>query len=341
MAPPAAQNPVGAQAVSRPGAESVTTDAVEKLDGRRNWMVGKTRRTRESSATSGDSALRWSVERRLAFIEERLFWLGEVNRGDLMRRFGVSPSQASKDIARYLERSPQGLTYDKSAKRYIAGEDFRPVIAAPDASRFLGELRLADLGIVAKDETLLSAFVPFDATPVPERAIDPYVLRAVLFAIRDRTGLLITYQSMSREEPMRRSIGPHALAHDGFRWHARSYDRENGDFRDFGIGRRTRPRPDRQLRTRPEDDRNWQAFVDLEIAPHPGLTPAQRRAIALDYGMVRGSVRIKVRRALLFYALKRLGLDVPENIRPPHEQHIVLVNRAEVLGLAPSQPQQA
>jgi hypothetical protein len=37
-----------------------------------------------------------------------------------------------------------------------------------------------------------------------------------------------------------------------------------------------------------------------------------------------------VRRALLFYALKRLGLDVPPDTRPPHEQHIVLVNREEV-----------
>jgi hypothetical protein len=39
---------------------------------------------------------------------------------------------------------------------------------------------------------------------------------------------------------------------------------------------------------------------------------------------------IKVRRALVFYALRRLGLDVDPNIRPPHEQHIILVNRSEI-----------
>jgi hypothetical protein len=88
--------------------------------------------------------------------------MGDVNRGDLIRRFGVSPSQASKDIARYLERRPPGLAYDKSAKRYVAGEDFRPVIAEPDATRFLGELRLADLGIVSGEETLIGARIPFD-----------------------------------------------------------------------------------------------------------------------------------------------------------------------------------
>jgi hypothetical protein len=300
-------------------------------------MVAKTRRTPESSATSGDSALRWSIERRLVFIEERLFWLGDVNRADLIRRFGVSPSQASKDIARYLELDPVGLVYDKSAKRYVAGESFRPVIAAPDATRILGELRLADLGIVTEDAALLTGLVPFDATPVPERAIDPYVLRAILFAIRDRAGLTVTYQSMSREKPIRRVIGPHAIAHDGYRWHARAYDRESGEFRDFVIGRISRPRPESGLRTRPQDDRDWNAFVELSIAPHPGLTPAQRRAIALDYRIARASAAIRVRKALLYYALKRLGLDVPPDTRPPHEQHIVLLNRDAILSSLPSE----
>src|SRR5262252_2061461 len=112
-------------------------------------MVSKTRMMSESSAeTAARLSLRWSVERRLAFIEERLFWLGAVNRTDLVRRFGVSMSQASTDIARYLAQAPQGVTYDKSAKRYVAGEEFRPVLAPPDAGRLLGELRLMHAGIL-------------------------------------------------------------------------------------------------------------------------------------------------------------------------------------------------
>src|ERR1700730_7590916 len=134
-------------------------------------MVLKTRRTsgaesREERGKDLDPAagpLRWSVEQRLAFIEERLFWLGEVNRTDLVRRFGVSMSQASGDIGRYLALEPPGVSYDKSAKRYVAAESFRPRRAAHNAKRFLGELRLVDLGILAADETMLGVLPPFDA----------------------------------------------------------------------------------------------------------------------------------------------------------------------------------
>ena len=276
------------------------------------------------------SPLRWSVERRLAFIEERLFWLGEVNRTDLVRRFGVSMSQASGDIGRYLAHDPPGVTYDKSAKCYVAGDSYRAVLAAPDAKRFLGELRLVDLGSLSAEETMLGVLPPFDATPLPERAIDPLVLRAVLRAMRERRALDVLYQSMSRPSPMQRVIEPHALAHDGFRWHARAYDRETKEFRDFVLGRMSRPKMREQAGTPPADDAEWNAFATLVIAPHPKLTTAQARAIAIDYGIRGRSTTVKVRRALLFYALKRLGLDVAPEARPASEQHIVLLNRREV-----------
>ena len=40
--------------------------------------------------------------------------------------------------------------------------------------------------------------------------------------------------------------------------------------------------------------------------------------------------KIKVRRALLYYALKRLGLDTEPSARRPQDQQIVLVNRGEI-----------
>jgi hypothetical protein len=305
-------------------------------------MVLKTKLMRGPESTpsaSPSEGLRWSIEQRLAFIEERLFWLGAVNRTDLVRRFGVSMSQASGDIARYLAREPAGVSYDKSAKRYVAGEAFRPVLAAPSAARFLGELRLVDIGILAADDTMLGTVPPFDAAPVPERRIDPLVLRAAVRAMREHAALDVLYQSMSRAEPTRRMIEPHALAHDGFRWHVRAFDRDSGEFRDFVLGRLSKPKAAGPAKSAPADDKDWQSFVALVIAPHPGLTAAQSRAIAIDYGIRGESASLRVRRALLFYALRRLGLDVAADVRPASEQHIVLVNRAEVAAVRMQVPQ--
>jgi hypothetical protein len=57
-------------------------------------------------------------------------------------------------------------------------------------------------------------------------------------------------------------------------------------------------------------DEAWHTEVVLEIGPHPELSDNQRRAIEMDYGMEAG-------RALLFYALKRLGLDTDPASRRP------------------------
>ena len=62
--------------------------------------------------------MRWGVEKRLKFIEFRLFWEGGINRADIVDQFGVSVPQASKDLTLYEEKAPGNLIYDKSAKRY-------------------------------------------------------------------------------------------------------------------------------------------------------------------------------------------------------------------------------
>jgi len=65
----------------------------------------------------------------------------------------------------------------------------------------------------------------------------------------------------------------------------------------------------------------------LDIGPHPGLSESQKVVIALDYGMEDGRVTLRVRRAFLYYTMKRLGLDRDPVTREPANQHIVLLNR--------------
>lgn len=65
----------------------------------------------------------------------------------------------------------------------------------------------------------------------------------------------------------------------------------------------------------------------LEIGPHPELPDTQQKVNALDYGMRGGKAKIPVLKALLYYALRRLGLDTDPTARRPMDQKIVPLNR--------------
>jgi hypothetical protein len=76
-----------------------------------------------------------------------------------------------------------------------------------------------------------------------------------------------------------------------------------------------------------EDDA-WHTTVRLVLAPHPKLAAAHRRAIALDYGMVDGTLKVECRRALLPYVLRHLRLDRAG--LAPEEQQVVLKNARDL-----------
>jgi predicted DNA-binding transcriptional regulator YafY len=270
--------------------------------------------------------LRWGVERRLEFIEFRLFWEGHVNRGDLMEAFGVSVNQASTDLNRYIGMAPDNMVYDKSARTYIRGSKFAPLFLKPDASRYLSQLRSVADGILDRADAWIGQFPSYDAAPTPVRGVNAKTLRSVVAAIRRSEAIEVKYQSLSRPEPRWRWIAPHAIGFDGFRWHARAFCLTDQSFKDFLLSRIIETRGTKPSEVGSDSDADWNEQVTLEIGPHPELSETQQKVIALDYGMQGGKAKIKVRRALLYYALRRLGLDTDPAARRPQDQQIVLLN---------------
>lgn len=285
---------------------------------------------------SDRSELRWGVEQRLEFIEFRLFWEGHVNRSDLMDQFGVSVNQASTDLNRYIGFAPANMVYDKSARTYVRGSAFEPQFLEPDASRYLAQLRSVAENILDREDSWIANLPSFASASTPVRGVDPVTLRSVVGAIRRSEEIEIRYQSLSSPDPRWRWIAPHAIAFDGFRWHARAFCLTDECFKDFLLSRMIEIRGSRESGTSADDDLDWNSEVVLEVAPHPELSETQAKVIALDYGMRGGSAKIKVRRALVYYALRRLGLDTDPAARRPQDQQIVLMNAPEIGHSIPS-----
>lgn len=273
---------------------------------------------------------RWGVERRLEYIDFRLYWDGHVNRGDLVNHFGVSVPQASDDIRRYQEAAPQNLVYDKSGKAYVSTPEFRPALIQPSADAYLAELRLLSSGILSPELANVLQPPEYSVMPILRRRLDPEILRRVLLSVRSKTALEVRYQSIRRPKPIWRWLSPHALGFDGFRWHIRAWCENNSDFRDFVIARILEVRNTKPSNAESANDQGWHRSVTLKIGPHPQLTDGAREAIELDFGMANGIVTITTRACLSTYFERFLGLDLDPTSVSADRQQLVLLNRGEV-----------
>lgn len=271
----------------------------------------------------------WGPERRLEFIDFRLQWDGRLNRADLMEHFGISVPQASADIAAYTELAPNNLAYDRSARVYVASPDFVPVFPSTTAEHYLNELLALNAKVVPPEGSFVG-WAPSVAMAVsPGRSVPPAILVSVVRAIRRGNAIQCLYQSMSRPEPSWREISPHALGHDGFRWHVRAYCHARGAFRDFVFARALEVRELGPTAVQSENDLAWHTPVKLVLVPRTGLNASKRRVVELDYAMSDGQVILETRQAMLYYVLQRLGLTRDREARPEAQQ-IQLKNESEV-----------
>ncbi|AJF01253.1 transcriptional regulator [Pandoraea apista] len=275
------------------------------------------------------TSARRGQERRLAFIDFRLRWDGRLNRSDLTDFFRISVPQASLDIARYMELAPQNLLYDRSSRVYQAASDFRPLYASTQPQQYLNELLASSTGILEPDSSFIGWRPQTDGVPHPGRTVAAEVLFSLLMAMKESSGIRILYQSMSRAEPSTRTISPHAFGYDGFRWHVRAFCHSREIFLDFVLGRILEVQGMESVGRAADEDSEWNTVLCLVLAANPELPEGNRRVIELDYGMTDGETKLTCRQALLFYTLKRLGLN-QQGTPSPESQHIVLKNAADL-----------
>ncbi len=273
---------------------------------------------------------RWSVEQRLEFIDFRLFWEGRFNRSDLIDYFGVSVPQASADLTQYQEEAKYNAVYDKNLKTYVAGPKFKPVFFEPSAARYLAQLRMREAGLLSEDEAWAIRSSAYTIVPALRRHIEPETLRSILSAIRNRLSIQISYQAVKRPEPKTRWISPHALAFDGFRWHARAWCHTRGKFVDFVLARILEIGETKESDIAPETDTAWKREITLRFEPHPDLKGGARKVVELDFGMKDGVAEITTRVCMTYYLEREFGIDSEASPGGAGRHQIVLVNRDEL-----------
>lgn len=242
---------------------------------------------------------------RMAHIDLLLLCTGVAMRQDIADCYGIKSAAATRDFALYKKIAPKNLSYNKSEKRYTAGEWFSPVFEF-SAGQMLQWL-VGGLGNVSsiKHEKV----VPSENTDV-KRAISVDVLSCVSRSIYSNTVTEISYRSLSSGLTVRQIV-PFVFINNGDRWHVRAYDLRNEEFRDFSLSRiiDAKQLPDRAIATQSlADDIQWNRIVELELVPHPANIQ-HPDTIEAEYGMRNGVLRIKIRAALAGYFLRRWNVD--------------------------------
>lgn len=266
---------------------------------------------------------------RLAFLEMRAYFTGELRRADIETRFGIKPAASSRDIGVYREIAPENLVYDGVGRCYRPSAVFRPLF------EFQSERVLAWLlqGFGDGLDLGLKQAAPCEG---PGQLVKPdmEVLGAITRAMCAKKALRVSYLSLS-SGAKKREIVPVALADNGLRWHVRGYDRERQRFSDFVLTRIAKAQElegDVAESEMLAADEQWARMVDMELVPHPAIK--QPKAIEADYGLEDGVLKIKARAALAGYVLRRWSIDSsPDHRLDPSTHHLWLRNPQTLYGV--------
>ena len=270
-----------------------------------------------------------SQRERIAYLELKAYFAGELRRADIEERFGVKPAAATRDLTAYRQLAPANLSYDVLARCYRPAKTFKSVFEfSPD--RVLAWLLH---GFGDGLDLKLRKAAPCEG---PGNLVRPDldILATVTRAMCAKSALDVTYLSLSSGAASRELV-PVALADNGLRWHVRAFDRSRSRFDDFVLSRITNATEVDGSVDEHEllgADEQWTRIVDLEVVPHPGVK--QPKAIEADYGMNNGVLKIKTRAALAGYVLRRWSIDAsPDHRLDPASHHLWLRNSPILYGV--------
>lgn len=253
--------------------------------------------------------INYAQRQRLKYIDFCLLFQGHISRLELLQKFEVGLSAATRDFNEYKQHCPNNLNYDNANKRYYQTATFTPLFEH-DARTTL--IKLANKISEGSDPVGDIQF-PVEA-PSQLNVPNLFIVAKLIQAIINQQAVSIIYTSLSSGSGARELV-PHAIVDNGLRWHVRAFDRKTNSFRDFVLTRISKVsllNDEPQHFEQKDEDHQWQRVMKIQLIPHP-KNIQHPTAIELDYAMENGVLEIDVRAAMAGYLLRRWNVDCTEN----------------------------
>lgn len=244
-------------------------------------------------------------QERLAFLDFRLYFMGELRRTDITERFGTAPAGATRDIAQYKEIAPDNLVLDPVTKVYRPTGSFSPVFEHQPQRVLTALSQGFGDGLGDKLEPMIRC-----SLPVPLSVPKLEVLAPISRALKAGKPAHIQYVSVESGKSSR-DVVPLALVYNSVRWHVRAFDRKNRDFRDFVLTRISKAEvldgSEVVREETSEADVQWSRVIELQLVPHPAHP--RKEAVLMDYDMPDGVLHLNVRAVHAGYLMRLWSVD--------------------------------
>lgn len=256
-----------------------------------------------------------SQAERLAFIDFRLRYLGEIARSDLIDEFKIGQATASNDLKRYKSLRPENTDRNNTSRTTIAMDSsFSPLIGlnVHTALNFILH------GFCRNELLTRPPYLPagsIDALMIMDSLQEENVV-AITRAIHSQSGVLCCYLSSSSENHDERLLFPTAIFVDRGHWYFRAYDRntnaENCGFKNFKMARiksATHLSQDRPAfhESMPQDEA-WHTLLPLQLAFHSKCQ--SKASLAKEFGFVDGKKTLVCKAAFAYIVKKSWYIDV-------------------------------
>ena len=233
----------------------------------------------------------WAGKARLVFVEQRLWWHGELRRADVTARFGVSPAQASSDISRYLELNPGAAGYNTRRKIYEGTEGMVCILHEPGL-----------------DDILAPQSQP-QGRPTqywPRRCATKDVQRKLVIATRKgklvRLGL-----ALAPNKVMDLNFLPSMLDVWEGRWYFRAWFVAGPSWITLPVDRIITANWPQETSISPPVDPDVTELVEVVVRLAEALDPKDSEQLQMDYNLTdAGTMKLRCRRAFRDEVVKRL-----------------------------------
>ncbi|UCV22197.1 helix-turn-helix transcriptional regulator [Ferribacterium limneticum] len=258
-------------------------------------------------------------DHRLKIMEGVLAWEGEIGNARVRKLFGLQPVQASRLLGEFRLLMGNRIIEDGRAKV------LKP--ATPEGIE-------TDISL---DEYVRQTQIGEDSNPcIVDARIDLTEVKPVVFALLrkatlNKTGIRISYASMTNPAFEERTIFPHSIIHVGRRWHVRGWCAKRQDFRDFTLGRIKSASPVAEAAPKTiDDDQAWHEVVLIELAAHRKLSIQQQEVVrGENFGGLENR-RLPVRACLAQYVIQDLRAAVDPEKEVPPEFQIEITNPGQL-----------